>query len=92
MKLEERTWVEFSESGLLWWINRSLHLFGWAIVVDVDHDTARAYPARTSWRGFSGPDEADGFLRLTRHIHDNASEVLHDAESSIGPTEVGHRQ
>lgn len=28
-KVEERTWEEFIDSKLLWWVNRSLHLFGW---------------------------------------------------------------
>ena len=33
-----RTWKEFLDNGLLWWINRGLHLFGWAIVVVEEAD------------------------------------------------------
>lgn len=29
----EKTWEDFRESGLLWFINTILHVFGWAIVV-----------------------------------------------------------
>jgi hypothetical protein len=28
--LVETTWREFADAGLFWWINRGLHLFGWA--------------------------------------------------------------
>ena len=34
--VDRKTWKEFRESGLLWFINTILHMFGWAIVVDVD--------------------------------------------------------
>jgi hypothetical protein len=34
--IQKATWKEFRRSGLLWWINRSLHLFGWAIAVEVE--------------------------------------------------------
>lgn len=30
----EKSWDEFRNSGLLWWINMILHTFGWAIEVD----------------------------------------------------------
>jgi hypothetical protein len=30
----EKSWDEFRNSGLLWWINMILHTFGWAIAVD----------------------------------------------------------
>lgn len=36
--LQESNWREFQRAGLLWWVNRGLHLFGWALVFVVDHD------------------------------------------------------
>ena len=33
----KKTWTEFREIGLLWFINTILHMFGWAIVVEVDN-------------------------------------------------------
>ena len=32
--LEERTWKEFRDIKLLWFVNTILHLFGWAIVYE----------------------------------------------------------
>ena len=34
--LTKKSWNEFREVGLLWFVNRILHLFGWAICVDYD--------------------------------------------------------
>jgi len=30
-----QSWETFQATGLLWWINRILHTFGWAIVLEV---------------------------------------------------------
>lgn len=29
--MERKTWNEFREAGMLWWINRILHTFGQAV-------------------------------------------------------------
>ena len=31
----KKTWQEFRDSGLLWWINMILHTFGWSIVFEI---------------------------------------------------------
>ena len=50
----KKTWKEFQECKLLWWVNRSLHIFGWAIVVEEQEDgtISNCYPARVVYRGF----------------------------------------
>ena len=73
------TWNEFRETGLLWWINRGLHLFGWAIVVECDVDTGeveKVYPARVSYRGFESSSEERGFYILTKHLNDTAHHLM----------------
>ena len=74
--IEEKTWQEFYDSGLLWWVNRTLHLFGWAICIVTDEvDGAekiiRAYPARTLYRGFDTDTEDTNFKRLTGYLSKN---------------------
>lgn len=71
--LVETTWEEFVEAGLFWWVNRTLHLFGWALVRECmpDGSVQRVYPARCRFRGFSEEKEADGFRRLTAHLKKN---------------------
>lgn len=49
--ITKKTWKEFHESGMLWWINRLLHTFGWAIVIEVGEDEVGSPPqARLTYR------------------------------------------
>ena len=84
-KLVETSWEELAQAGLFWWVNRTLHLFGWAVVRETetaDHDgpIIRVYPARCRFRGFTRDVEADGFKRLTAHFQSNASELVKQTE------------
>jgi hypothetical protein len=78
-----KTWTEFADSGLLWWVNRSLHLFGWTLIVKTDAagNEIGATPARCLYRGFSEAKEDEGFLKLTRHLRRSAAGLLRDLES-----------
>lgn len=85
----KKTWKELQESKLLWWINRSLHLFGWAIVVVQEEDgtISGAFPARVDYRGFSEATEDEGFTVLTKYLANNAPSLLADVEVSAPPAE-----
>ena len=53
-------WGEFSATGMLWWVNRILHTFGFRIVVARDEDTddvVDVYPARVECFGFLPADD-----------------------------------
>jgi len=77
--VEKRTWQEFRESGLLWWVNRILHTFGWAIVVDFDKydketdcgEVKEVYPARVKFRGFDESSETEGFKKVSKYLKNN---------------------
>ena len=75
--VERKTWKEFQDSKLLWWVNRSLHLFGWAIVLECEDngDVTEAYPARVKFRGFDEGTEEEGFIKLTEHLKNNIDEL-----------------
>ena len=38
LMINRKSWEEFRNSGLLWWINKTLHMFGWAIVVNIENE------------------------------------------------------
>lgn len=79
----KRTWAEFRESGMLWWANRAMHVFGWAIVVVEDDATGEVIgvePRRTLWRGFPEDREAIGFRRVTAWMRANAEELLREVD------------
>lgn len=75
-------WKEFREAGLLWWVNRSLHLFGWAIFLDINDDGSinSVYPMRTKYRGFPRESEERGFCLLTDYLDKHSEELLEDLE------------
>lgn len=56
-------WEAFRKSGLLWFVNRILHVFNWSIIVSYDDNdnVIRAWPARTTWKGFSPDMEKAGY-------------------------------
>lgn len=80
--IERKTWEEFRAAGFLWFANRILHLFGWAIVVEVEKDgtVSDVYPARVQFRGFDSESEGQGFIQVTQYLHKHSAELLKEAE------------
>lgn len=82
--IEKRMWEEFREAGFLWFVNRILHVFGWAIVVEVElnedgtptNEIFKVYPARVKFRGFTRESEENGFKKITQYMFENAGELL----------------
>lgn len=85
--VEEKSWQEFRSAGLLWWCNRILHLFGWALVVEVHQEgesaghAKRVYPARCKFRGFDEQTETEGFRALTKHMEESLPRLKEDLEA-----------
>ena len=74
--IKRKTWREFQKSGLLWWINTQLHLFGWAIVLSSENGQAlEAFPARTDFRGFSEKCNNKGYKSVTKYLKKNICEI-----------------
>lgn len=82
--VERKSWEEFKSSGFLWWINRILHTFGWAIVYAVEEDGTikGVYPARVKFRGFYEEDEAEGFKKVSDYMVENANEIREETYES----------
>ena len=77
--IEKKTWEEFRETGLLWFINTTLHVFGWAIVVDVvDDKITSVYPARVKFRGFKEEVNDAGYQKITKYLKDNINNINND--------------
>jgi hypothetical protein len=82
--VQRMTWEQFHSSKLLWWVNRSLHLLGWAIIIVYDDEAKKvvdAYPARVRYRGFSEADETEGFAVLSKAMAKNAKQLAKEAEA-----------
>ena len=78
-----KDWEEFRKTGLLWFVNRILHMFGWALVVQMEKDggpITAAYPARCKFRGFDADTEGKGFEKVARFMRDHGKELYDEAD------------
>lgn len=80
--MNKKTWKEFRESGLLWFVNSILHMFGWSIVVEIDDngDIINVYPARVKFRGFSEQLNTEGYQKVTKYIAENIDDLLEEVD------------
>lgn len=80
--INKKSWKEFRESGLLWFINMILHTFGWAITLEVndDDEITDVYPARVKYRGFSEQINTDGYKKVAKYFAKNYEEILKESE------------
>ena len=80
--MEEKTWEEFRESGLLWFVNTILHLFGWAIVVfkNDNGEIEKVSPARVNWRGFSEESNDKGYKNVTKFLSENIEDLVKEVD------------
>nr|WP_315022911.1 hypothetical protein [uncultured Aminipila sp.] len=76
--VDKKEWEEFRKTGLLWLINQTLHLFGGAIVVEVNEDgsISNAYPARVKFRGFTEDCNTEGYIKVSEYLADNIKELV----------------
>lgn len=79
--VDKRTWKEFRESGLLWWINMILHTFGWAIVFNIEDngEISEVYPARVKFRGFDEKHNTEGYIKVSEYLKKNAEQLEAEA-------------
>lgn len=77
----EKTWDEFRNVGFFVFINSFLHIFGWAIVMEIDNEKiSRVYPARVKFRGFNEKSTEKAYLQITEYMNKNSSILLDEAK------------
>jgi hypothetical protein len=81
--VDKKTWEEFKECGMLWWINMILHTLGWAIVFNYEEDgtISSVYPARVKFRGFDSNVNDKGYIKVSEYMAENAPTLLNEARS-----------
>lgn len=79
--VDEKNWEEFRNTGLLWFINSILHLFGWAICYEYDNGKLlRCYPARVRFRGFDEKSNSEGYVKVSEYLRDNIDNLTEEAK------------
>ncbi len=78
---EIQTWEDFRNSGLLWFINTILHLFGWAIAVEISKEKiVNVYPVRTTFRGFDEQSNTEGYMKVTEYLKENIDDLIKEVK------------
>lgn len=75
--LDDKSIEEFRNSGMLWFVNSIIHVFGWAIVIEYDNkkQAIRMYPARTKFRGFDEKSNTEGYIKISKYMKENAEDL-----------------
>lgn len=78
----KQSWDTFRESGLLFYVNMILHVFGWSIVVEIDNDNkvTSCFPARVKYRGFSDDVQDRGYKKITNYMKNNINSLMDDMD------------
>jgi hypothetical protein len=80
--VSKKEWSEFRSTGLVLIINQILHIFGWALVFEIENDEVKSvYPARVKFRGFGHKSVDAAYKKLSQFMVDNATELNEEAQS-----------
>lgn len=72
-----KSWEEFRNTGLLFYINQILHAFGWAIVFEMENGKIiDIYPARVKFRGFTEEAQNKNYKKISVYMKENSEELL----------------
>jgi len=78
----KKEWSEFRSTGLVLIVNQILHIFGWALVFEIENDEIKnVYPARVKFRGFDKKSTDESYQKLSKYMLDNAKELNDEAQS-----------
>lgn len=82
--INDRSWDEFRDSGLLTFINIILHVFGWAIICythNVTHEVIRVFPARIKFRGIDQDSMDSMYENISDYLKLNAYELADETKN-----------
>jgi len=80
--VKRKNWEDFRKTGLLLIINQTLHIFGWALVYEIENEVVvNVYPARVKFIGFDEKSTEDAYKKISQYMEDNATELNEEANS-----------
>ena len=76
----QEAWSKFRKAGLLLFINQFLHIFGWAIKVEIENGVViNAYPDRVKFRGFDEKSVSEAYIGISEYMKENSENLLDEA-------------
>jgi len=78
----KKEWSEFRSTGLVLIVNQILHIFGWALVFEIENNEIKnVYPARVRFRGFDNDSISEAYKKLSHFMVENAKDLNDEAQS-----------
>jgi hypothetical protein len=78
----KKDWSEFQRTGLVLIVNQILHIFGWALVFEIENDEIKnVYPARVRFRGFDNQDTSEAYQKISKYMLENVKELNEEVQS-----------
>lgn len=71
--IKEISGKQFRESGALWFVNQTLHLFGMALTWNPDTDEIK--PTICKFRGFGEKQVEEGYQKLSKYLKENIDKL-----------------
>jgi len=79
--MERKNWNEFRNTGLVLIINQILHVFGWAIVFEIENNQViDVFPARVKFRGFDNMDTDEAYRKVSKYLKENSEELYKESK------------
>jgi hypothetical protein len=73
---QRKDWNEFRNTGLFLLMNQFLHIFGWALVLNIENNVVtECYPARVKFRGFDEKSTSEAYERVSKYMKDNGQNL-----------------
>lgn len=78
----KKEWSEFRNTGLVLIVNQILHIFGWALVFEMEGEEIKSvYPARVKFRGFAEKNVTASYKKVSQYLKDNIDELNSEAQA-----------
>jgi hypothetical protein len=76
-EVNKKSWSEFQNTGLLLIINQILHIFGWAIILEMDGDiVTNVYPIKVKYKGFSETSQQKAYKKIDQYMRNHYDEDI----------------
>ena len=78
----KKEWSEFRSTGLVLIVNQILHIFGWALIFEMNGDEIKSvYQARVKFRGFGEKSTEEAYKKVSQYMRDNSEELNNEIHS-----------
>lgn len=77
--MRTKEWNEFRETGLLVFVNVFLHIFGYAIALEIEEDeVVSVYPQKVDYNGFNQDSMDRAYERVKKMVKPKVEEITRE--------------